>query len=318
MSKMLYRGPGPAMPPRPSTSVNIGGIIMKNPVMPASGCFGFGEEYAPYVDLNSLGAIVVKSVTMDETIGNPPPRVCETPAGMINAIGWQNPGADVFINEKMPFLRRFNTPVIVNLAGKTVKQYAELAAKLSTVEGLAGIELNISCPNVNEGGVAFGTDPRLATEVISAVRAATGLPLIVKLSPNVTDITVMARAAEEAGADALSLVNTFTAIAIDIKTRKPIIGNFTGGLSGPAIKPIALYMTYRVAQTVKIPIIGMGGILRAEDAIEFLLAGATAVAVGMGTFVNPTAMPEIIAGIEKYITDNNFNDIHEIIGGLIK
>lgn len=315
MNEMLNNNP--AMP-RPNLSVNIGGIQMKNPVMPASGCFGFGEEYAPYMDLNELGAIATKSVTMEETKGNPAPRVCETPAGMINAIGWQNPGADVFINEKLPFLRQFDTPVIVNLAGKTAQQYAELAARLDGVEGLAGMELNISCPNVNEGGVAFGTDPRLADEVIRAVRAATKLPLIVKLSPNVTDITVMARAAEDAGADAISLINTFTAIAIDIKTRTPVIGNFTGGLSGPAIKPIALYMTYRVAQTVRIPIVGMGGILRAEDAIEFLLAGATAVAVGMGTFVNPTAMPEVIGGIEEYLTENNFSDIHQIIGGLIR
>lgn len=303
---------------KPNTAVNIAGIQMKNPVMPASGCFGFGEEYAPYVNLNELGAIVVKSVTMEETVGNPAPRVCETPAGMLNAIGWQNPGAEVFIQEKMPFLRQFSTPVIVNLAGKTAEQYALLAARLDSVEGLAGIELNISCPNVNEGGVAFGTDPKLAAEVIGKVRAATRLPLIVKLSPNVTDIAVMARAAEEAGADAISLINTFTAIAIDIKTRRPVIGNFTGGLSGPAIKPVALYMTYRVAQTVKIPIIGMGGILRAEDAIEFLLAGASAVAVGMGTFVNPTALPEVIHGIEDYLAENKFDDIHQIIGGLIR
>lgn len=302
---------------KPNMSVEIAGIKMKNPVMPASGCFGFGEEYTPYMDLNELGAIVVKSVTMNETVGNPGPRVCETPGGMLNAIGWQNPGADVFIHEKMPFLRQFNTPIIVNLAGKTVKEYAELAARLDEVQGLSGIELNISCPNVNEGGVAFGTDPKLAAEVIGAVRSSTKLPLIVKLSPNVTDITVMARAAEEAGADAISLINTFTAIAIDIKTRKPIIGNFTGGLSGPAIKPVALYMTYRVANAVSVPVIGMGGILRAEDAIEFLLAGATAVAVGMGTFVNPTAMPEIIKGIEDYMIENKFDDVHQIIGGLI-
>lgn len=302
---------------RPSLAVEIAGIKLKNPVMPASGCFGFGEEYAKYIDLNTLGAVVVKSVTKEETVGNPAPRVCETPAGMINAIGWQNPGAKVFIEQKMPFLRQFDTPVIVNLAGKTVADYAELAAVLDPVEGLAGIELNISCPNVSEGGVAFGTDPRMAARVIEAVKKSTRLPLIVKLSPNVTDIAVMARAAEEAGADALSLVNTFTAIAIDIKTRRPIIGNFTGGLSGPAIKPIALYMTYRAAKAVKIPIIGMGGILRAQDAIEFLLAGATAVAVGMGNFVNPTVMPEILQGIEDYLIENQMDDIRQLIGGLI-
>lgn len=303
---------------KPNMAVEIAGIQLKNPVMPASGCFGFGEEYAGYVDIGALGAVVVKSVTMNETVGNPAPRVCETPGGMLNAIGWQNPGADVFINEKMPYLRKFNTPVIVNLAGKTVEDYALLAAKLDGVDGLAGIELNISCPNVSEGGVAFGTDPKMAASVITAVKKSTSLPLIVKLSPNVTDITVMARAAEEAGADALSLINTFTAIAIDIKTRKPVLGNFTGGLSGPAIKPVALYMTYRVTQTVKIPVIGMGGILRAEDAIEFLLAGATAVAVGMGTFVNPTAMPEIVSGIEHYLLEHNIDDVRKLTGGLIR
>lgn len=303
---------------KPNMAVEIAGIQLKNPIMPASGCFGFGEEYAGYVDIGALGAVVVKSVTMNETVGNPAPRVCETPGGMLNAIGWQNPGADVFINEKMPYLRKFNTPVIVNLAGKTVEDYALLAAKLDGVDGLAGIELNISCPNVSEGGVAFGTDPKMAASVITAVKKSTSLPLIVKLSPNVTDITVMARAAEEAGADALSLINTFTAIAIDIKTRKPVLGNFTGGLSGPAIKPVALYMTYRVTQTVKIPVIGMGGILRAEDAIEFLLAGATAVAVGMGTFVNPTAMPEIVSGIEHYLLEHNIDDVRKLTGGLIR
>lgn len=303
---------------KPNMAVEVAGIKLKNPVMPASGCFGFGEEYEDYVDIGALGAVVVKSVTMSETVGNPAPRVCETPGGMLNAIGWQNPGADVFINEKMPYLRKFDTPVIVNLAGKTVEDYALLAAKLDGVDGLAGMELNISCPNVSEGGVAFGTDPKMAASVITAVKKSTSLPLIVKLSPNVTDITVMARAAEEAGADALSLINTFTAIAIDIKTRKPVLGNFTGGLSGPAIKPVALYMTYRVTQTVKIPVIGMGGILRAEDAIEFLLAGATAVAVGMGTFVNPTAMPEIISGIERYLLENNIDDVRKLVGGLIR
>lgn len=303
---------------KPNMCVEIAGIKLRNPVMPASGCFGFGEEYAEYVDLNALGAIVVKSVTENETVGNAGPRVCETPGGMLNAIGWQNPGADVFINEKMPFLRRFNTPVIVNLAGKTIEDYARLAALLDGVEGLSGMELNISCPNVSEGGVAFGTDPAMAARVVSEVRKSTRLPLIVKLSPNVTDITVMAKAAEAAGADAISLINTFTAIAIDSKTRRPVLGNFTGGLSGPAIKPVALYMTYRVSQAVSVPVIGMGGILRAEDAIEFLLAGATAVAVGMGTFVNPTAMPEVIQGIEDYLVANGFDDVRQIIGGMIR
>jgi len=302
---------------KPNMSVEIAGIRMKNPVMPASGCFGFGEEYVNFMNLNDLGAIVVKSVTLEETPGNPPPRVCETPAGMLNSIGWQNPGVEVFINEKMPFLRQFDTPVIVNLAGKTVNEYAELARRLDGLDGLAGMELNISCPNVDEGGVQFGTDPHLASEVVRAVRKSTSLPLIVKLSPNVTDITVMAKAAEEAGADAVSLVNSFTGMAIDIKTRRPVLGRAIGGLTGPAIKPVAVYMTWRVAKTVSVPVIGMGGILRAEDAIEFLIAGARAVAVGMGTFVNPGTIPEVIRGIEKYLMDNNVDDVNKLIGSLI-
>ncbi len=302
---------------KPNMSVEIGGIRMKNPVMPASGCFGFGEEYKDFIDLNELGAIVVKSVTLTETVGNPPPRICETPGGMLNSIGWQNPGVEVFINEKMPFLRQFNTPVIVNLAGKTLKEYSELAKKLDKLDGLAGMELNISCPNVDEGGVQFGTDPCLAAEVVAAVRKNTSLPLIVKLSPNVTDITVMARAVEEAGADAISLVNSFTGMAIDIKTRRPVLGRAVGGLTGPAIKPVALYMTWQVAKTVSVPVIGMGGILRAEDAIEYLIAGARAVAVGMGTFVNPNTITQVIGGIEGYLVENNIDDVNKLVGSLI-
>jgi len=302
---------------KPNMSVEIGGIRMKNPVMPASGCFGFGEEYKDFMDLNELGAIVVKSVTLTETQGNPPPRVCETPAGMLNSIGWQNPGVEVFINEKMPLLRQFNTPVIVNLAGKTIKEYSELAKRLDNLPGLAGMELNISCPNVDEGGVQFGTNPRLAADVVDAVRKSTSLPLIVKLSPNVTDITVMARAVEEAGADAISLVNSFTGMAIDIKTRRPVLGRIVGGLTGPAIKPVALYMTWQVAKTVSVPVIGMGGILRAEDAIEYLIAGARAVAVGMGTFVNPGTIPQVIRGIEDYLAANNIDDVNKLVGSLI-
>lgn len=302
---------------RPNMSVDIGGIRMKNPVMPASGCFGFGEEYNNFIDLNELGAIVVKSVTLAETAGNPPPRICETPGGMLNSIGWQNPGVEVFIKEKMPFLRQFDTPVIVNLAGKTLKEYSELAKRLDKLDGLAGMELNISCPNVDEGGVQFGTDPRLAADVVAAVRRNTSLPLIVKLSPNVTDITVMARAAEEAGADAISLVNAFTGMAIDTKTRRPVLGRIVGGLTGPAIKPVALYMTWQVAKTVGVPVIGMGGILRAEDAIEYLIAGASAVAVGMGTFVNPNTLPQVVHGIEEYLTVNNIDDVNKLVGSLI-
>lgn len=303
---------------KPNLAVNVAGIEMKNPVMPASGCFGFGEEYQEFFDLNALGAIVVKSVTMQPTPGNPPPRVCETPGGMLNAIGWQNPGFEVFVEKKMPFLRRFDTPVIVNLAGKTKKDYAELAAALDKVPGLAGIELNISCPNVEEGGVAFGVDPVLAAQVTAAVREQTSLPLIVKLSPNVTDICVMAKAVERAGADALSLINTLTGIAIDIERQKPVLSNITGGLSGPAIKPVALHMVWKAAQKVAIPILGMGGILRAEDAVEFLLAGAAAVQVGIANFISPGCMPEIINGIEAYLIRHGIDDVNELVGAAFK
>jgi len=300
----------------PNMSVEIAGIQMKNPVMPCSGCFGFGEDYSRFMDLNALGAIVVKSVTLQETKGNKPPRICETPAGMINSIGWQNPGLEVFINEKMPFLRQFSTPVLVNLAGKTPYEYAELAKRLDGLPGLAGMELNISCPNVDEGGLAFGVIPKLAAEVTIAVRKNTTLPLIVKLSPNVTDITTVAKAVEEAGADAISLVNAFTAMAVDSKTRRPVLGKISGGLSGPAIKPIALYMTWRVAQTVKVPIIGMGGIAKAEDAIEFLLVGASAVGIGIGTFIDPDTIMHVISGIRQYLLDNKINDVRELVGAL--
>ncbi len=303
---------------KPNLRVNIAGIEMKNPVMPASGCFGFGEEYESFLDLNALGAIVVKSVTLKPTQGNPPPRVCETPGGMLNAIGWQNPGLEVFVEKKMPFLRQYDVPVIVNLAGKTKQDYADLAGELDRVEGIAGLELNISCPNVEEGGVAFGVDPLLAADVTQAVKARTSLPLIVKLSPNVTDIAVMAEAVESAGADALSLINTLTGIAIDIEKRKPVLSNITGGLSGPAIKPVALHMVWKAAQKVKIPILGMGGILRAEDAIEFFLAGASAVQVGIGNFIKPSIMLEIIAGIESYLERHGFDDVQDLVGAAFR
>jgi dihydroorotate dehydrogenase (NAD+) catalytic subunit len=297
-------------------AVEIAGIKMRNPVMPASGCFGFGEEYAHFMDLNALGAIVVKSVTLRPTMGSKPPRVCETPAGMLNSIAWQNPGLEIFLKEKLPFLQQFQTPIIVNLAGKTAQEYGDLAAELEGVKGLAGLELNISCPNVEEGGVAFGTDPVLAAQITLAVKNRTTLPLIVKLSPNVTDITKIASAVERVGADAISLVNAFTGMAIDIDTRRPVLGNVTGGLTGPAIKPAAVYMVWRVAQTVKVPVIGMGGILRAEDAIEFILAGARAVAVGLGNFIQPTTMLDIIQGIEDYLIKKQIADVNDLVGGL--
>lgn len=300
----------------PRMEVELAGLRLQNPIMPASGTFGFGEEYASYVDLNSLGALVTKSVTLQPTPGNPPPRIVETPAGMLNSIGLQNPGLEVFIREKMPFLRRFRPPVIVNIAGKTVEEYAELARRLTEVPGVAALEVNISCPNVKEGGLAFGLHPETAAKVITAVRQATSLPLIAKLTPNVTDVVSVAQRLEEAGADALSLINTLQGMAIDWKTRRPILANIVGGLSGPAIKPVALYAVWRVARAVKIPIIGMGGIMTATDALEFLLAGARAVAVGTANLVNPKAMEEIIAGLKEYLIQNKVDDINEIIGGL--
>lgn len=301
---------------KPNLRVEIAGIKLKNPVMPASGTFGFGEEYSSFFDLNRLGAVVVKSVTLKPTEGNPPPRICETPAGMLNSIAWQNPGLKVFLEEKLPFLRQFEVPVLVNLAAGTVEEYAELAANLDGVPGIAGLELNISCPNVEVGGVAFGTDAFLAAQVTEAVKKRTGLPVIVKLSPNVTDIKVIARAVEGAGADAISLINAFTGIAIDIESQRPVLGKITGGLTGPAIKPLALYMVWQVARTVNVPVIGMGGITRAEDAIEFLLAGARAVAVGMANFVQPTTMPDIISGIEQYLMAKGIDDVNRLVGAL--
>ncbi|WP_338833228.1 Dihydroorotate dehydrogenase B (NAD(+)), catalytic subunit [Moorella humiferrea] len=295
-------------------AVKIAGLSLKNPVMPASGTFGFGEEYAPFIDLNRLGAIVVKTITLKPLIGNPPPRLMETPCGLLNSIGLQNPGLDVFLREKLPYLRRLSPPLIVNIAGKTIDEYAELAERLSAAEGVAALEVNISCPNVREGGIVFGTVPEMAARVTAAVKRHTHLPVIVKLTPNVTDITEVARAVEGAGADALSLINTVRGMAIDIKTRRPALANVVGGLSGPAVKPIALYAVWQVAQAVKLPLIGMGGITSAQDAVEFLLAGATAVAVGTAGLVNPKALIEIIDGLERYLLEEGIGDVKELIG----
>lgn len=292
----------------------IAGIELKNPVMAASGTFGFGREYAEYVNLNEIGAIVTKGTSIEPWPGNPPDRIAETPAGMLNAIGLQNDGVESFIKEKLPWLGQFETKTIVNVVGKTVDEYAEVARRLSDVDGIAALEINISCPNVKEGGIAFGTNPIQLTKVVSAVRSATRLPVIPKLSPNVTDIVVMAKAAVEAGADALSLINTITGVSIDANTRRFRLANITGGLSGPAIKPIALRMVWQVAQEVDIPIIGIGGIMNAEDAIEFLLAGADAIQVGTANFVNPYVTVEIIAGIDKYLAENGFGNVNEIVG----
>ncbi|HYQ47445.1 MAG TPA: dihydroorotate dehydrogenase [Thermodesulfovibrionales bacterium] len=295
-------------------SVKIGDLELKNPVMTASGTFGYGEEYAEFFDLGRLGAVVVKGLSVTPKEGNPPPRIVETASGMLNAIGLQNIGIERFIHEKMPFLRTYDTKVIVNFFGDSVDEYIAAAARLSTVDGVHGLEMNISCPNKQAGWCIFGTDPRVTSEVVGAVRKATGLPLIVKLSPNVTDISVIARAAVDAGADALSVINTLTGMAIDITTRKPRLANRTGGLSGPAIKPVAVRMVYEVYKAVNVPIIGMGGVMTAEDALEFVIAGATAVAVGTANFISPTAAVDILDGISAFLAQEGIEDIGTIRG----
>jgi len=296
--------------------VNLAGIRMKNPVMVASGTFGYGEEYSSFFDLNELGAIVTKSITLLPSDGNPPPRIVETPAGTLNAIGLQNVGLEKFISEKMQFLRGLDIPVIVSISGEETNEYAELAERLSEVDGIAGLEVNISCPNVSKGGMIFGSDPQITHDLVKSVRGATELPLIVKLSPNVTDIVEIARAAEEAGANVLSLINTLLGMAIDINTRRPKLGNITGGLSGPAIRPVALRMVWQVAKSVNLPVIGMGGIMTAEDALEFIIAGARAVAVGTANFVNPVTAVEIISGIKDFMVQNNISDLNDLVGSM--
>lgn len=295
-------------------SVKIGDLELKNPVMTASGTFGYGEEYAEFFDLSRLGAVVVKGLSIAPKEGNPPPRIVETASGMLNAIGLQNIGIERFIHEKMPFLRTYDTKVIVNFFGDSIGEYVAAAERLSGVDGVHGLEMNISCPNKQADWCIFGTDPRVTSEVVGKVREATRLPLIVKLSPNVTDISVIARAAVDAGADALSVINTLTGMAIDIRTRKPKLANRTGGLSGPAIKPVAIRMVYEVYKAVKVPIIGMGGIMTAEDALEFLMAGATAVAVGTANFIHPTAAADILGGIGAFLTQEGINDIRSLRG----
>ena len=306
----------PAESWKPSLQVDIGGLILRNPVMPASGTFGYGEEYAELVELGKIGAIVTKGLSLRPKTGNPTPRIAETPAGMLNAVGLQNVGIDCFVRDKLPFLRSINTPVIANFFGNTLEEYGEVAKKLADVPEVAAAELNISCPNVKQGGIVFGTDPKAAFEVISLVRKNYAKPLIVKLTPNITDITVMARAAVEAGADALSCINTLTGMSIDVHRRSPRLANVTGGLSGPAIRPVAVRMVYQVAQAVRVPIIGIGGIVEVEDALEFLIAGATAVQVGSANFVNPGTMGHLVAGLEVFCLEEKIRDIHELIGSL--
>jgi dihydroorotate dehydrogenase (NAD+) catalytic subunit len=298
-------------------TVKIGKLKLRNPVMTASGTFGYGEEYSEFMDLNRLGAVVVKGLSLLPKEGNPPPRIVETAGGMLNAIGLQNIGIERFIQEKLPFLKQFNTPVIVNFFGDSVEEYTRAAERLSITEGIHGLEMNISCPNKQAGWCIFGTDPRVTFEVVSEVRKSTDLTLIVKLSPNVTDIGVMARAAEDAGADAVSLINTITGMAIDIETRRPRLANVTGGLSGPAVKPVALRMVWEVYRAVKVPIIGMGGIMSGRDSIEFILAGATAVAVGTAHFIDPVASLQVIDEMENFMREKGVTHIKDLIGGLI-
>ena len=307
------------MTKQPRLEVEVGGIRMKNPVMTASGTFGYGEEFSPFIDLDKLGAIVLKGISLKPKRGNPPPRIIETPSGILNAIGLQNVGVEVLINKKLPYLQKFTTPVIINIFGDTLEEYVELARKLDNIsqeKGIAGLEINISCPNVQKGGIVWGTEAQLTYKVVNNIRKVTTLPLIVKLSPNVTDIKVIAQAAEEAGADVLSLINTLVGMAVDVSLRRPKLANISGGLSGPAVKPVALWMVWQVFQTVNIPIIGMGGIMKAQDALEFIIAGARAVSIGTANLVNPKAAIEIIKGIEEYLVENKIKDINELVGSL--
>ena len=297
-----------------NTKVNLAGVELKNPVMVASGTFGSGAEYSEFVDLNRLGAVVTKGVASVPWPGNPAPRIAETASGMLNAIGLQNPGIDLFSKRDLPFLEKYDTMVIVNVCGHSTEEYLDVVERLADEPRVDMLEINISCPNVKEGGIAFGQDPKAVEAITKAVKAKAKQPIIMKLSPNVTDITVMAKAAEAGGADCLSLINTLTGMKIDIERQTFAIANKTGGLSGPAVKPVAVRMVYQVANAVKIPIIGMGGICTAEDAMEFILAGATAVSIGTANFANPYTTLEVIDGIEAYMRRHGVEDINELIG----
>jgi dihydroorotate dehydrogenase (NAD+) catalytic subunit len=300
----------------PDLTVDIGGLVLQNPVMTASGTFGYAREFSALVDLNRLGGVIVKGLSLEPSKGNPPPRIAETPCGMLNAIGLENVGLEVFLKRKVPFLKSLGTPVWVNIYGTGIGAYARLAERLNDVDALAGVEVNISCPNVKEGGIAFGSDPAMAHQVTRAVREKYQGHLMVKLSPNVTDITQIAKSVEDAGADAVSLINTITGMAIDIHSRKPKIANITGGLSGPAIRPVAVRMVWQAARAVNIPVVGIGGIMTAEDALEFIIAGATAVQVGTANFVNPGATMEIIDGISRYLQDKHIASVKQLVGGV--
>lgn len=294
--------------------VDIGGIKMKNPVITASGTFGFGREYARFYDLSKLGGIVVKGLTLEPREGNKPPRIAETPAGMLNSVGLQNPGVEYFLKEELPFLRQYDVAVIANIAGNTVEEYCRMTELLG--DNADGIELNISCPNVKEGGVAFGTKCDSVYNITRKVKEYSRVPLIVKLSPNVTDIKEIAAAAQEGGADAISLINTLLGMAIDINTRKPVLANVVGGLSGPAVKPVAVRMVWQAAQAVKIPIIGMGGISSWQDAAEFMLAGAHAVSIGTASFTNPFVPIEVLEGLREYLEKNKIDSVSNLTGAL--
>ena len=296
-----------------NTKINFAGIEMKNPVTVASGTFGYGREFNDFIDLNKLGGIITKGTSLKPRSGNKPPRVCETASGMLNSIGLQNPGVEYFAQNDLPYLRKFDTAIIVNACGSSVEEYVELCKILNTLD-IDGVELNLSCPNVKAGCMAFGNTYEGVKEVTSQVRKVLDKPLIVKLTPNVTNIAEIAKAVEDAGADGVSLINTLLGMKIDIDKRRPVLANNTGGLSGPAIKPVAVRMVYQVAQAVNIPILGMGGIVNGEDAIEFMLAGANAVSIGAGNFISPTTSIETIAGIENYMKKHNIQDVNEIVG----
>jgi dihydroorotate dehydrogenase (NAD+) catalytic subunit len=301
-----------------NTKVNIGGLKLKNPVMTASGTFGYGPEFEDFIDINRLGGIVVKGTTLHHREGNPYPRMAETPSGMLNAVGLQNKGVDVFCKEIYPQIKHYDTNILVNVSGSTVEEYVETAERINELEHIPGIELNISCPNVKEGGMAFGTSCPSAVAVTHAVREVYKKTMVVKLSPNVTNVAEIAKAVEDVGADGVSLINTLLGIAIDAETRKPLLSTITGGLSGPAVKPVALRMVWQVSKAVKIPIIGMGGIMNATDAIEFMLAGATAVQIGTANFIDPTVTLKIVDGIEDYMHRHGISDINDLVGAMIE
>jgi len=301
---------------QPNLKTLLGNIELKNPVIVASGTFGYGEEFSKLYDISKLGAIITKGISLKPRAGNPMPRVVETASGMLNAIGLENVGIEAFIKDKLPFLRKSKATVIVNIFGESIEEFVAIALKLVGIIGISALELNISCPNVQNGGVHFGTNAKLAYEVTKAVKQTTAFPLIVKLSPQVTNIVEIASTVVDAGADILSLINTFPGMAIDIKKRKPILANVIGGLSGPPIKPIALKLVHDVSNAVKVPVIGMGGIMTANDAIEFMLAGASAVQIGTANFINPTAPIDILNGIRNYMVENNIANIEEIVGKL--